>query len=63
MKSLSAVLLFTLLVIVFAAFMPIALIWSINTLFELKIPYTVETWAAALVISSVFGTTGLKRKG
>lgn len=32
---------------------PIALIWSLNTLFNLSIAYTAETWLAAFIISSV----------
>lgn len=34
---------------------PILTIWSLNTLFPaLAIPYTVETWVAALVLGSIF---------
>ena len=51
-----------LLAVVIAA--PLALIWSLNTLFTgLNIPYTFETWAAALIISSMLSATGVKRKG
>lgn len=32
---------------------PIALIWSLNTLFNLSIVYTAETWLAAFIINSV----------
>ena len=32
---------------------PIALIWSLNTLFNLGIAYTAETWLAAFIINSV----------
>lgn len=34
---------------------PLALIWSLNTLFPvLAIPYTIETWLAAFLIPAVF---------
>lgn len=44
------------LVIVFFVFLgPFLAIWSLNTLFPaLAIPYTIETWAAALILSGVF---------
>ncbi len=39
-------------VALFAA--PILLIWSLNTLFPvLVIPYTLETWAAAVILGGV----------
>lgn len=44
------------LVILFFVFIgPFLAIWSLNTLFPaLAIPYTIETWAAALILSGVF---------
>lgn len=37
---------------------PIALIWSLNTLFpSVAIPYTMETWIAAFLIPALFKTT------
>lgn len=34
---------------------PLALIWSVNTLFPVvNIPYTFETWVAAAIIPSLF---------
>jgi hypothetical protein len=43
---------------------PIATIWSLNTLFPaLAIPVSFDTWAAALVLGSVVGgTTGVSFK-
>lgn len=32
---------------------PFLVIWSLNTLFGLVIPYTFQTWAASLFLSSV----------
>lgn len=44
------------LLILLVIFVPVILIWSLNTLFPvLAIPYTIETWAAALLL---FGTLG-----
>lgn len=34
-------------------FVPLALIWSLNTLFGLTIPWTFKTWFAALVLGAV----------
>lgn len=37
---------------------PIALIWSLNTLFPvLAIPYTLETWLAAFIIPAALKAT------
>ena len=33
--------------------MPYAAIWSLNTLFALTIPFTFDTWCAAVVLSGV----------
>jgi hypothetical protein len=43
---------------------PLATIWSLNTLFPmLVIAYSVETWFAAVVLGSVVGgTTGVSFK-
>lgn len=35
-------------------FYPIAVIWSINLLFGLTIPFTFSTWCATVVLSSLF---------
>ena len=37
---------------------PVAVIWSLNTLFPaLVIPITFETWCAVVILSGVFKTT------
>lgn len=51
----------------FAVFMviigPLATIWALNTLFPaLAIPVTLETWAAALILSGVVSGQGLSFK-
>ena len=41
---------------------PFLLIWSLNTLFQLQIIYTLETWAATLFLSAPFvGSSARKR--
>jgi hypothetical protein len=54
------------LVVIFAMLilMPIAAIWSLNTLFPvLAIPLTLDTWMAAVVLGGVVGgTTGVSLK-
>lgn len=43
------------LVIALVIATPLALIWSLNTLFPiLAIPYTLETWLAAIIIPAAF---------
>lgn len=36
---------------------PLLVIWALNTLFPLNIPYDIETWFAVVVLASVFKTT------
>ena len=46
------------LVIALIALGPILTIWSLNMLFPaLAIPYTMETWAAVVLLGGVFKTT------
>lgn len=52
MKYVALILLIVLIVIVW----PFILVWSLNTMFELAIPYTLKTWFAAGVLSAtVYG--------
>lgn len=41
---------------------PLVIIWSLNTLFMLGIPYTLETWAAALILVVTVGGTSRKMR-
>jgi hypothetical protein len=52
------------IVLMFAVLMPIATIWSLNTLFPvLAIPLSFETWIATIVLGGVVGgSTGLSFK-
>ena len=44
------------LVVVLITIGPLLTIWALNTLFPvLAIPYTVWTWAAALILGSLIG--------
>jgi hypothetical protein len=47
----------TIIVLVLALIVlaPFAVIWALNTLFALAIPYTFWTWLAMLVVTTVFG--------
>ena len=40
-----------LLVILLVIFAPLAVIWSLNTLFQLAIPYNFYTWLAVVVMN------------
>ena len=52
------ILLVLLVFIAFLVLIPIAAIWSLNTLFPvLAIPLTLNTWMAALVLGGVVGGT------
>lgn len=42
------------LVIAFFVFYPFAVIWSLNTLFGLTIPFTFSTWCAAAFLVAAF---------
>ena len=59
MKSLG-IIAFVALAIALVIFGPFALIWALNTLFALSIPYTFWTWLASLVISTIFGKANVK---
>jgi hypothetical protein len=48
----AAILVLLLLVIAVLVFAPLATIWAVNTLFTLTIPFTLETWAATLLIGA-----------
>ena len=50
------------LLIAIIVFGPFLTIWALNVLFPaLAIPYTFETWAAAIILGSVFKTTITKK--
>jgi hypothetical protein len=53
------------IVLLVALVMPIATIWSLNTLFPaLAIPVSIDTWMAALILGGVVGgTTGVSFGG
>jgi hypothetical protein len=53
-------LLFIVLAVVLAIVGPLLMIWSLNTLFNLGIAYTLWTWLAALILGSTL--TGVKSK-
>ena len=40
--------------VILVLLMPLAVIWSLNTLFPvLAIPYTLETWLAVILLSTI----------
>ena len=61
MKELG-ILLLIVLVIASVIFAPLALIWSLNTLFPiLNIPFAFSTWAAAMFILALFSGPSIKK--
>lgn len=51
---------FVVLIISVVIAVPLLVIWAINTLFALTIPYTWETWFAIMVLLGVTNRTGFK---
>jgi hypothetical protein len=52
MLKIALIVLIALLILLAA---PLLIIWSLNTLFPvLAIPYALETWAAAVILGSLF---------
>jgi len=54
MNNGTAIIFLVLLVVVLAVLSPLALVWSINTLFGTTIAYGFWEWLAALVLLSFF---------
>lgn len=48
-----------LLVIALIAFVPLVLLWSLNTLFGMGLAYSFLNWLAALVLIGLFGKTNV----
>jgi len=62
LDSTFAILLFIALIIAVIVFGPWLSIWALNTLFpSLAIPYTFDTWLAAILIKGFF-TVNVKKK-
>ena len=60
-QSVSGFVILLILAIVLILLAPLAVIWAINTLISTAaIPYTFETWAASVIICSVFGAGKVK---
>jgi len=57
MKIASAIGLIIFAIVLFIA-CPLGLIWALNTLFSLHIPFTIPTWSAAAVLYYSFSRSG-----
>lgn len=63
-KKMSKVSLLLILLFVVVLLGPLVTIWSLNTLFPvLAIPYSIETWVAALIIGGIVRGDGVSFKG
>jgi hypothetical protein len=61
MNKVTLLLIFVVVVVVFG---PLLTIWSLNALFPvLAIPYSIETWVAALIIGGIVRGDGVSFKG
>ena len=49
---------FILLIFTLIIIGPILLIWSLNTLFGLSIPFTLKTWCASLILGGAVSKKG-----
>lgn len=54
-------LLIVLLLIAVIVIIPLAGIWSVNTLFLTSIPYTLKTWVASFVLMAMFSSHPVSR--
>ena len=49
-----------LVIIALVIFMPLAVIWSLNTLFGMGIAYTFTNWVAMVILTTTFGKANVK---
>lgn len=50
------------IVILVAFIFPLAYLWALNTLFPaLAIPYTIDTWLAAIILAGLFSASVSKK--
>ncbi len=62
MNQTGLVVLVLILAAIFFVLGPIVVIWSLNTLFTLAIPYTFKTWLAAFILIMVLSARSVKVK-
>jgi hypothetical protein len=58
--STAGMLIMLVIIIAVAILGPFLTIWSINTLFNMVIPFTLETWAAVILLGIAIRGDGLK---
>jgi hypothetical protein len=58
--KMSKILLWLIILVAVAALGPLLVIWSLNTLFVLAIPFTIETWAAVIILGMFLKGDGVK---
>ena len=56
----SKILLWLIILVAVAALGPLLVIWSLNTLFALTIPFTLETWSAVIILGMFLKGDGVK---
>lgn len=55
-----AVIGFIVVVALVVIFGPLCTIWALNTLFTLNIAYSLETWAASFILTSIISGKGIE---
>lgn len=50
----------TIVVLLLIIFLPLSVIWALNTLFELTIHYGIDTWAAVMILTTILGAKASK---
>ena len=56
----SKILLWLIILVAVAALGPLLVIWSLNTLFAIAIPITLETWSAVIILGMFLKGDGVK---
>jgi len=60
MMKMNKILLWLIILVAVAALGPLLVIWSLNTLFALTIPFTIETWSAVIILGMFLKGDGVK---
>jgi hypothetical protein len=50
------------LIILLITIGPLAVIWALNTLFGLTIPFTIWTWLAVIILNLTISSTNIKKR-
>lgn len=60
--KMSKLILWLVLLVAVAVLFPFLTIWSLNTLFGLSIPFSIDTWAAVILLGMFLKGDGIRTK-